>query len=275
MAIHYSMALVAIQVMHHPIFPLNWQQRNANTHLHRMLRRTVLVPKKSKLSPSNISPPAAVTNSVIAARRNVQSTEQLVAALGMENLLASSIEKKTIETTNQTNGTNKVLPIQVPTIDNEQTAGRRKRQPKTEAAPTPMPRIKIVFGKRASGEMETKIEEVQPTPEVTPSSDAAKSESSSDETTDGSEATNNTTAPKKPKPAFSWYDKLPSIEELEKRIRDPPSVITERPSSPTDMMKCRFRDRSLILMPYIDSDEPDFVTYEFPTPSAVAPTPKA
>ncbi|KAI6171860.1 TFIIS N-terminal domain-containing protein [Aphelenchoides besseyi] len=232
--------------------------------------------KKSKQSPSNISPPAAVTNSVIAARRNVQSTEQLVAALGMENLLAKSIEKKATETTNQMNGTNKVLPIQVPTIDNEPTASRRKRQPKTEAASTQMPRIKIVFGKRASGEMETKIEEVKPE-QITPSPDATKSETSSDETsaTDGSGATNNATAPKKQKPAFSWYDKLPSIEELEKRIRDPPSVITERPSSPTDMMKCKFRDRSLILMPYIDSDEPDFVTYDFPTPAAVAPTPKA
>jgi hypothetical protein len=65
---------------------------------------TFLAAKRAKLSPASV-PSQPV--SVIEARRNVQSTEQLVAALGMDKFLSSSVDKK-VESVAQSNGLTKV-----------------------------------------------------------------------------------------------------------------------------------------------------------------------
>lgn len=125
-----------------------------------------------------------------------------------------------------------------------------------------IPRLKIKFGGKSSEEHEeiAKITEKSDTlPEATPSTSSAE------------------ISPKKPssskksgkkrkeqhKHAFSWYDKLPTIEELESRSK--PVVQSNEPDSPTDPTIWTFKERNIFVAPYLDADEPgkpfSFVAY--------------
>lgn len=57
------------------------------------------------------------------------------------------------------------------------------------------------------------------------------------------------------KPEFSWYDKLPTVEELLNK-KPKPVVVDQKAAMPTDPSTLKYRDRTLILMPYLEDGEP-------------------
>ena len=207
------------------------------------------VAKKAKVSPAA---PLTQPISVIEARRNVQSTEQLVAALGMENFLNTSTDKKT-DNVSQINGFTKSEPISIPSINNQSS---EKRGRKKKADIPVVPRLKIRFGGKSVEEHDA--EEAAKTaknvlPEATPSTSTARKPSA-----------NKKNAKKEAKPEFSWYSKVPTLEELESRTKKPSDLVAEKSVDPTDPATWKFKERTIVLMPYLDDDEPDFLLYDYP-----------
>lgn len=127
----------------------------------------------------------------------------------------------------------------IPQIDAKPKIGRR-RGSKANVTPievTPTPRIKIVFGGRRA--------------EDTAAGDDASTPSTS----------SIATTPAPPRPSFSWYEELPSLEELERRSSIALTDVTAAADCATDAVKVAVRHRSLVLMPYISVEDPDFVTF--------------
>lgn len=106
--------------------------------------------------------------------------------------------------------------------------------------------MKIRFGGKSAEEHDA--EEAAKTaktqlPEAIPSTSTARKPSVSKKTNK-----------KETKPEFSWYDKLPTAEELESRKS--PDLVAEKSDEPTDPATWKFNERTIVLMPYLDDDEP-------------------
>jgi len=214
--------------------------------------------KRAKLSPGVTT--ATQPISVIEARRNVQSTESLLAAMGMEKFLSSTVEKRPEEPV-QINGLAKSEPIPIPSIQSAEKRGRKKREPKLETQQAPVvPRLKIRFGGKSIEEHNA--EEMAKKNGLL---DAKPSTSNAEPATSRRQSVGKkSNAKAQPKSEFSWYDKLPSIEELDLRSQRSSATVFERPDTPTEPVVTKCREREIILMPYLESDEPDFLMYNYP-----------
>jgi hypothetical protein len=154
-------------------------------------------------------------------------------------------------------------PIRIPTIVNHHSSSIEKRGRKKKKAQIPItPRIKIRFGGKSAEELDAdEANESKQLNDSLPSTSAA-AQSTSSHRKKSNKKKSSSKIPTEPKSTFSWYTNLPSIEELESRT--PLSLELEREQSPTDPMTLKFRDRKIVLMPYLESGLPDFLLYDYP-----------
>lgn len=177
----------------------------------------------------------------------------------MEKFLSSSVEVKSEEVlAAATSALNKSEPVP----KSPEKRGRKRREPLDAAVAEPqpkVPRIKIRFGGKPAEDHDAD----EASTEVNGSSSTSDLPSTSTESVSRKSDKKSKKKKALEKPAFSWYDKLPSLEELEARTQTSlPSG--NQPDSPTDPATWKFRERTVILMPYLDNYEPDFLHYDFP-----------
>lgn len=122
-----------------------------------------------------------------------------------------------------------------------------------------MPRLKIRFGGKSAEEHDA--EETAKTaqnvlPEATPSTSTAPNARKP--------SVSKRKNAKQTKTAFSWYDKLPTAEELESRSNSKSDLIAEKEDEPTDPATWKFKERTVVLMPYLDDEEPGWSCLNVP-----------
>ncbi|CAD5209236.1 unnamed protein product [Bursaphelenchus okinawaensis] len=207
--------------------------------------------KKLKLSP------IAEAQSVIAARQNVQSTEQLVASLGMDNILASLTKKA------------ESPPAATPAPEADKSEEKkRQRKSKTSTAQPPL-RLKIKFGSQPSissvsestdSAVHSGVSSSSASPNVNhdkkdESAEPKGTESPEPMEVDLESATETPQSDLSQKP--SWYDKLVTVEELERRAEAQQQLLTKNLNKTkiTELSVLKQGKRDVLVMPYIDLDE--------------------
>jgi hypothetical protein len=129
--------------------------------------------------------------------------------------------------------------------------GRKKREPGAPQTPV-VPRLKIRFGGKSAEEHDA--EEASKRVDINaaiPSTSTAMPPNSRQSV---GKKPNKKSTKEPSKPEFSWYDKLPSVEELE--LRKPSELNVDKTSIPTDPTICKIRERTIVLMPYLEDDGP-------------------
>ncbi|CAD5214435.1 unnamed protein product [Bursaphelenchus xylophilus] len=193
--------------------------------------------KKAKLSP------IPEVSSVVAARQNVQSTEQLVAALGMDNILANF--------TKRSESPKPVVSSYEP-VEKSEPEKKRGRKSKTSVPQAPL-RLKIKFGGQPSVSSESADSAIHSATSSSSSPDLSKEERIEDEPMEEEKPAEISAAKSK----MSWYDKLVTVEELERRAEAQKQLLTKNLNKTkiTELSVLKQGTRDVLVMPYIDLDD--------------------
>ncbi|KAI1710932.1 TFIIS helical bundle-like domain-containing protein [Ditylenchus destructor] len=218
-----------------------------------------------RLASQQVTPPV----SVVAARKNVQSTAELVAQLS-ENLPQSmAIDIIKPQTPAQTHTEvslhreSKTYPYGLDTAAGtskaspplEFTAGRQKRKYTKRAAK---------FFKNAQAVPEAgdvKNGYAHPEPEDEHSRMTAPLDGIAEESEDDVDGPSSSVSlPESRASGFDWYSTIPSIESL----KNQPVEHAKPRSDPISSCVIPIRQRQVLLLPYVDIGMPDFVEHNFP-----------